>query len=270
MRTLIPSSRRIRTPMTRESPTSATPANASRSNLTTPLLCQSAPVSAQAARYDNVNYYANPDKPIGTAGLIGYDSGYFQVYLGRSFGPQLDVQVGPYVSRYEADDDSNQTDNYGLAFDGKYTWSKIWETGLSFQVARSDTTQPQAIPPTEETTTNWGLEFYGLRKGQVTTLRYSIGHFIQPSSAASMIETNQLRSAVRPYLHTQTDLQWRPSREGIIAIGFRLREHFGFCPGGALAAVEADALVVCIGRLSLCVERFRRRRRHRVRQRRVC
>ena len=73
------------------------------------------------ARYDNVNYYANEDKPIGTVGLIGYDSGYFQVYLGRSFGPKLDFQIGPYVSRYEADDNSNQTDNYGLSLEGKYT-----------------------------------------------------------------------------------------------------------------------------------------------------
>jgi hypothetical protein len=146
------------------------------------------------ARYDNVNYDANDDKPPGTVGLIGYDSGRVQVYLQRSFGPQFDLQVGPYVSRYEADDNSNQTDNYGLAFDGKYTWSQIWETGLTFQVERSDTTQTQAIPPAlEETTTNWGLEFYGLRKGEVTSLRYSVGHFIEPSSVASMIETNQLR-----------------------------------------------------------------------------
>jgi hypothetical protein len=144
------------------------------------------------ARYDNVNYYANKDKPIGTVGLIGYQSGSFQVYLGRSFGPKLDLQIGPYASRYEADDNSNQTDNYGLSLESKYLWSEIWESGLSLTAERSDSTQPQAIPP-EDTTTNWGLEFYGLRKGQVDNLRYSIGHFIKPSSAATMIETNQLR-----------------------------------------------------------------------------
>jgi hypothetical protein len=145
-----------------------------------------------SGRYNNVNYYANPDKPIGTVGLVGYDAGSVEVYVGRTFGPQLDVTIGPYVSRYESDDGANTTDNYGLSFDGKYSWSQIWETGLSLNVERSEATQPQSIPP-EETTTNWGLEFYGLRKGQVSSLRYSIGHFIEPSSAASMIETNQLR-----------------------------------------------------------------------------
>ena len=43
------------------------------------------------ARYDNVNFYANDDKPIGTVGLIGYDSAVFQPYLTRAFGQQLDT-----------------------------------------------------------------------------------------------------------------------------------------------------------------------------------
>ena len=143
-------------------------------------------------RYDNVNYYHNDDRPPGTVGLVGYDAGSLKVYFGKSFGPQFDFKIGPYVARYEADNNSNTTDNYGLSLEGKYTWSEIWETGLAITAEHSESTQPNSIP-TEETNTNWGLEFYGLRKGQTDTLRYSIGHFIEPSTAASMIETSQLR-----------------------------------------------------------------------------
>jgi hypothetical protein len=144
------------------------------------------------ARYDNISYEPNDDRPVGTVGLIGYDSGHVELYLRQTMGPKLEVQIGPYFSRYESDDDLNQTDNYGVAIQARYSWSQIWETGLSVEAERNEATRPQSIP-VEETTTNWGLELYGLRKGQTGSLRYSIGHFIEPSSVASMIETNQLR-----------------------------------------------------------------------------
>ncbi len=144
------------------------------------------------ARYDNVNYYANEDKPIGTVGLIGYDSAVFQPYLTRAFGQQLELEIGPYVSRFEADDNSNTTDNYGLAYRASTPGRRSGRLEARLQYEHSEIDQPQVIPP-QDTDSNWGLELYGLRKGQVDTLRFSIGHFIVPSSTASMIETNQLR-----------------------------------------------------------------------------
>ena len=61
-----------------------------------------------------------------------------------------------------------QTDNYGLAFDGKYTWSaNLGDRGVAFSIERSEIDSAASGIPPEESTTNWGLEFYGLRKGQV-------------------------------------------------------------------------------------------------------
>ena len=62
----------------------------------------------------------------------------FQPYLTRAFGQQLELEIGPYVSRFEADDNSNTTDNYGLSISGKYTWSQIWEIGGSAQYEHSE------------------------------------------------------------------------------------------------------------------------------------
>jgi hypothetical protein len=144
------------------------------------------------ARYDNVTFNANDDKPIGTVGLVGYDSAWLQPYFAHQFSQQLSGEVGPFASRFEADDGSNNTDNYGLSISAKYTWTEIWEIGGSAQYQYSEIDRTQALAP-DESQTNWGFEVYGVRRGQVDNLRFSVGHFIEPSSAASMIETNQLR-----------------------------------------------------------------------------
>jgi hypothetical protein len=224
------------------------------------------------ARYGNVNFYANDDKPVGTTGLIGYDSEWFQPYMSRQFGQQFTADIGPFISRFEADDGSNKSDNYGLAISGKYTWSQIWEVGGSAQYQYSEIEQSQATL-SNQNQSNWGLEFYGVRKGEVSTLRFDVGHFIEPSSAASMIETDQLRmqydhfltprllfnGAVRikessrlgslagntsDFARAELSLRWRMTFSWFIRVGYRYA--WKDSSGGGNSA-DDDAVLLSIG-----------------------
>lgn len=222
-------------------------------------------------RYDNVNYYANDDKPVGTQGLVGYDNAWLQPYVSHQFGQKFSAEIGPFASRFEADDNSNTTDNYGVEVSGKYLWTQIWEIGGTAQYQYSEFDRTNVLDP-NDSQSNWGLELFGTRKGQADNLRFSVGHFIEPSSVASMIETNQVRvqydhlfsprlifnGAVRikdsnrieagsqsqEFARAEASLRWRMTFSWFVRVGYRYAWKDST---GAANSADDDAVFLFFG-----------------------
>jgi hypothetical protein len=115
-----------------------------------------------------------------------------QALLKEQLSPLSNIQFGPYVSRYEAADDSNTTDGAGLGVTWNYDISEISHTKFGVQVERTKIDAP-AIFATEVNQTNWGAEFSGYRKGRASRFDYAIGRYLAASGIGSKTRRSEAR-----------------------------------------------------------------------------
>lgn len=102
------------------------------------------------------------------------------------------VTVGPYYSRFETDDKVNKTDTTGVSASWSYKWSEVTYTTITLRGERNEVEDTRLVDPTE-TSTNWGLDFQGVRQLRLGTFRYSVGRFLSPSTLGSRRQSDQLR-----------------------------------------------------------------------------
>jgi len=135
---------------------------------------------------------------------VGYESPYAELMLIRAFGPLAELAFGPYVTRSEADDGSNETDTIGGRISVHYQWSETTYFTVAGSAERSDITQFTPTP-VEESVTDWGLEFTGYYRRRLASVRYAIGRFLTPSTFGMRSAKDQVRvQYIRPLTPVMT------------------------------------------------------------------
>lgn len=112
----------------------------------------------------------------------------------RQLDPRSKLSFGPYYSRYEARDDTTESDAYGLVVNWDREWTQRLRGGLTFRVERNEWTR--TLPaPAEETETAWGAVLNLESRGEISLWRVNLGRQITPTGSGTKANLDQLRVA---------------------------------------------------------------------------
>lgn len=106
-------------------------------------------------------------------------------------GPRAELQVGPYVSRYDAKDDATKYDAYGLAAVVSYDWSEALSANVELSYEENDV--EDLDPTTSDSESGFGAILTVLRKGETSRMRLVTGRLLTPSSRGRKIASDELR-----------------------------------------------------------------------------
>ena len=123
---------------------------------------------------------------------VGFDATDVEVWFNRLMRERLEVSAGAYLSRYEADDGSNETDSVGAQANVRFASSQLSSVSLLLRLEESDITEfsPARV---ESSDTSWGAELTGTRRFEVGDIRFSIGRFLEPSSIGGRAAADEIR-----------------------------------------------------------------------------
>ena len=141
-----------------------------------------------SADYQTARYDADD----GATDKTDYDFGVARGYLSWALDPASDFSVGGYASRYETQDDSEESDAVGGQLGYLYRWSERDGIEASLFYESNDTTQFAPVVA-EETTSNWGGEFTVYRKLEVSEWRFTIGRAFIPTGDNGKSESDHFR-----------------------------------------------------------------------------
>ncbi len=137
----------------------------------------------QATRYD-------ADE--GTETKTDFDFGLARSYVTWALNPNSDFDVGIYGSKYEATDNSEQTDAVGAALGFKHRWSERVGMEATLFFEENDITETLPVP-LEETTSNFGGYVTAYRRQEVSEWQFSVGRTFVPTGDRGKSELDQMR-----------------------------------------------------------------------------
>lgn len=136
----------------------------------------------QGGRYDSEGVENNTD----------FDYSQFEGFLVWALNPVSDVTAGAYVAKYEAKDDSAETDSYGGRVRYAYRWSKV--AGLEATLFHESSDITDFVPVrSEESTSDWGGTLTAYRRQDVGAWRFTLGRRFIPTGSGGKATSDQLR-----------------------------------------------------------------------------
>jgi len=140
-----------------------------------------------AANYQAVRYDSDT-----VSNHVDYDFYGGNVFVSWALDSRSDLTVGTYTNRYEATDDSTETDAYGGALGYQFQWSEVAGLGVNISYEKDDTTE--FVPVTvEESASGWGGTVSAFRSGEVSAWRLTAGRTFIATGAGGKAESDQLR-----------------------------------------------------------------------------
>jgi hypothetical protein len=143
--------------------------------------------------YDYVRY--STDFP---GQLVSYQSPEVEIDAMYALSPASRVGVGPYFATYEPLESNEGTvreNTYGLNFNYNYNfsfrYSGVTRTTINLRVERDTAQAAPGIPAASST--NWGFEWLGFHKFLTSSVQYSVGRFLEPSSFGARTAIDQVR-----------------------------------------------------------------------------
>lgn len=125
---------------------------------------------------------------------VDFDYGLAEIGWAHRLDERTDVAVKPYVSRYEAVDDSSTTDGYGVSLEWEREWSEKLRAGLSVDVERNKSELTRNLVFREETTTEWGALFTLDRAiNEANRVQLSAGRIITPSGSGTKATSDEVQ-----------------------------------------------------------------------------
>jgi len=164
-----------------------------------------------------VEYHtARYDADLGATTKTDYDFGLVNGFVTWAVSPASDFTVGAYASRYEAQDDSVETDAVGGLIGYAYRWSETNGIELSVFNEQNDTTVffPVRL---EESESSWGGDLTAYRKNQLSTWRFTVGRSFFPTGEQGKSQFDEFRLAY------DRDLSQRLSFRGVARYDSRSR-----------------------------------------------
>ena len=136
----------------------------------------------QGARYDSEGTQQNTD----------FDFAQFEGFVAWAVNPVSDFTAGAYVSKYEAKDDSAETESYGGRLRYAYRWSKL--VGFEATIFHETSDITDFVPVrTEESTSNWGGTLTAYRRQDVGAWRFTLGRRFIPTGSGGKATSDQIR-----------------------------------------------------------------------------
>ena len=140
-----------------------------------------------AADYQAVRYESDA-----VSNHVDYDYFGGNAFVSWALGPRSDFSVGTYANRYEATDDSTETDAYGGTLGYQFRLSEVAGFGVNISYEKDDTTD--FVPVTvEESTSGWGATVSAVRSGEASAWRLTAGRTFIATGAGGKAESDQLR-----------------------------------------------------------------------------
>lgn len=126
---------------------------------------------------------------------VGYQSGTVETTVVYRLSQRLEMIAGPYVSRYESDDNRNQTDSYGLVLGAGYApaESAYVIAQLRAERANVEATATPTATATSDSQNSVGFEVIGHYSWPASRIRYSVGRFLEPSTIGSRVKNDIVR-----------------------------------------------------------------------------
>jgi hypothetical protein len=171
-----------------------------------------------AAQYQIARYAAD-----GVQTKTDYDYAMLNGFVTWALSPTSDFTVGAYASRYETQDDSEDTDALGGQLGYGYRWSETDGIEATVFYEQNDTTEfiPVRI---EESTSGLGGNLTAYRKYETSTWRLTLGKSFIPTGDSGKSQSDQIR------LQYDRDLSERLSLSGVAR--YDSRSAIGVTGGG--------------------------------------
>ena len=136
----------------------------------------------QAVRYDSDSPNQQTD----------YDYLLADGFVSWALNARSDLSAGAYAAKYEATDDSSDTETLGGSVGYDYRWSEV--NGVQTQLFYETNDITDYVPVrTEESTSGWGGNVTAYWAGEVSQARISVGRTFAPTGSGGKSEVNQLR-----------------------------------------------------------------------------
>jgi len=126
--------------------------------------------------------------------LVSFNSEGAEVDMGYAVTRQSTIAAGPYYTNYEpinSDVGAVRNHSYGINANYNYKVSQITSTKLTVRVERD--MSPSAFGFPASSTTTWGADWTGIHKWLTSSVQFSIGRFLQPSSFGGRTSVDQFR-----------------------------------------------------------------------------
>jgi hypothetical protein len=123
---------------------------------------------------------------------VDFDYMQFETGWVQELDERARITFGPYVSRYDARDDSVTSDGYGLVGRWSRSWTERFRSTLTVRVERteSDRLLPVVV---EESDTVWGATLNIDRRSETSIWRMNVGRTITPSGSGSKANSDEIR-----------------------------------------------------------------------------
>jgi len=140
------------------------------------------------AYYETSSYDAEGDT---STGGVDYDFIRANLFASWLAGPVTRFEVGPFASRYDAQDEPTQTDAIGLSIGLKHDWSEEFKGLLDLGYFEEDREGEDLVSDGKDSgwTANASIE----RRGEVSRLRGGVGRAYSPSGRGGVTESDQFR-----------------------------------------------------------------------------
>lgn len=139
------------------------------------------------AQYVTVNFDSD-----GAETNTDYDYTLLKGSVGWVLTPVSDFRVGAYASKYEAKDDSTDTDGYGGEVGYRYRWSEVTGVEATVNYEQNDITDYVPVR-SEESTSGWGGNLTAYRELEVSEWRLSIGRRFIPTGDGGKSVSDSIR-----------------------------------------------------------------------------
>jgi hypothetical protein len=126
--------------------------------------------------------------------LVSFNSEQAEVDMGYALSRESTLGAGPYYTNYEPTNDNEDAvrdHGYGLNVNYNYKLSQVTSTKVTVRVERDTTAAGYGFPETSLTT--WSAEWTGTHKFLTSTVQFSLGRFLEPSSFGGRTSVDQVR-----------------------------------------------------------------------------
>lgn len=139
---------------------------------------------------------------------VGYQSGTIESTVVYRMTQRLELIAGPYASKFESDDNRNQTDSYGVVLGGGFAPAESAYVIAQLRAERADvkasaTTLAAAASDSQNSI---GFEIIGHYSWPASRIRYNIGRFLEPSTIGSRVKNDVVRVQYSRSLSARTTL----------------------------------------------------------------
>jgi hypothetical protein len=127
--------------------------------------------------------------------LVSYNSPEVDLGLAWALSRISRLEVGPYYAYYDpingSSEGSVKNNAYGLSASYDAKFSAVSQSRLTVRLERDESPAAFGAPSSQLTTV--GFEWVGYQKFLTSNVRYSIGRFLEPSSAGGRTTVDQIR-----------------------------------------------------------------------------